>query len=154
MACGWGRIGLSAVMMAVKNKMETSLGIAIGSSLQIAMFVAPVLVLASYVMRPRPIDIVFTPAEVAYCEPRGARFVHYAGRFAAKEAAMKALGTGWGKGVAWREVEIVPSADAGPHLELHGVASARFEALGATRAHLSISHTADLAVAQVIFEAV
>ena len=95
---------------------------------------------------------IYTPAEVAYCDGRGARFVHLAGRFAAKEAAMKALGTGWAEGVAWREVEILPSAGGPPQLSLHGVARARFEALGASRAHLSISHTGALAVAQVIFE--
>lgn len=100
----------------------------------------------------RFVDRIFTPAEAAYCEPRGARFVHFAGRFAAKEAAMKALGTGWGEGVAWREVEILPSAAGAPQLILHGVARERFDALGATRAHVSISHTATHAVAHVIFE--
>jgi holo-[acyl-carrier protein] synthase len=100
----------------------------------------------------RFLERVFTPAEIAYCEPRGARFVHYAGRFAAKEAAMKALGTGWAEGVAWREVEILPSAAGPPQLSLSGVALERFAALGASRAHLSISHTRTLAIAQVVFE--
>lgn len=100
----------------------------------------------------RFLDRIFTPAERSYCDSRGARFVHYAGRFAAKEAAMKALGTGWGEGVAWREVEILPSVAGPPQLTLHGVARERFEAIGATRAHVSISHTRGLAVAQAIFE--
>jgi holo-[acyl-carrier protein] synthase len=98
------------------------------------------------------LDRVFTPAEIAYCDGRAARFVHYAGRFAAKEAAMKALGTGWGEGVAWREVEILPSESGAPQLALHGAALARFTALGATRALVSISHTDRNAVAQVLFE--
>lgn len=101
----------------------------------------------------RFLDRIFTPAEAGYCDPRGARFVHYAGRFAAKEAAMKALGTGWGEGVSWREVEILPSTDGRPQLHLHGVALERFRSLGASRAHLTISHTERYAVAQVIFEA-
>ena len=100
----------------------------------------------------RFLDRVFTPAEIAYCGPRGARFVHYAGRFAAKEAAMKALGTGWGEGVSWREVEILASRPGPPQLVLHGVALERFTALGATRALVSISHTHTHAIAQVLFE--
>ena len=100
----------------------------------------------------RFLDRVFTPDEVAYCDARGARFVHYAGRFAAKEAAMKALGTGWGEGVAWREVEILPSPGGAPQRSLQGTARERFEALGATRALVSISHTRSLAMAEVIFE--
>ena len=100
----------------------------------------------------RFLDRVFTPAEREYCDSRGARFVHYAGRFAAKEAAMKALGTGWAEGVAWREVEILPSAGGPPQLSLAGVARERFDALGATRAMLSISHTHTIAIAQVLFE--
>ena len=98
------------------------------------------------------LDRVFTPAEIGYCDGRAARFVHYAGRFAAKEAAMKALGTGWGEGVAWREVEILPSSTGAPQLVLHGVALERFKLLGASRSLVSISHTEVHAVAQVVFE--
>jgi holo-[acyl-carrier protein] synthase len=100
----------------------------------------------------RFLEKIFTRAEIAYCDGKAARFVHYAGRFAAKEAAMKALGTGWGQGVSWREVEILPSPSGPPQLVIHGVARARFESLGASAAHLSISHTQQHAVAQVIFE--
>ena len=100
----------------------------------------------------RFLDRVFTPAEREYCGSRGARFVHYAGRFAAKEAAMKALGTGWAGGVAWHEVEILPSAGGPPQLALHGVARRRFDELGATRALVTISHTHAVAIAQVLFE--
>lgn len=98
------------------------------------------------------IDRVFTPAEIEYCDGRASRFVHYAGRFAAKEAAMKALGTGWGEGVAWREVEILPSESGAPQLVLHGAALERFAKLGAQRSLVSISHTDVHAVAQVVLE--
>jgi len=100
----------------------------------------------------RFLDRIFTAAERRYCDGRGTRFVHYAGRFAAKEAAMKALGTGWAEGVAWHEVEILPSALGAPQLTLSGEAKARFDALGATRALVTISHTHAVAVAQVLFE--
>ncbi len=100
----------------------------------------------------RFLDRVFTPAEREYCDARGARFVHYAGRFAAKEAAMKALGTGWSEGVAWREVEILSSAVGPPQLRLTGVAKERFDAMGATRGLVSISHTGAIAVAQAVLE--
>jgi holo-[acyl-carrier protein] synthase len=100
----------------------------------------------------RFLEKIFTQPEIAYCDSKAARFVHFAGRFAAKESAMKALGTGWGQGVSWREVEILPSAAGPPQLVLHGVARAHFESLGATMAHLSISHTHVHAVAQVVFE--
>jgi holo-[acyl-carrier protein] synthase len=100
----------------------------------------------------RFLERVFTPAEIAYCGQRASRFAHYAGRFAAKEAAMKALGTGWGEGVSWREVEILALESGAPQLVLHGQALERFKYLGATRAHVSISHTKAHAVAQVLFE--
>ncbi len=100
----------------------------------------------------RFLDRIFTPAEREYCDARGARFVHYAGRFAAKEAAMKALGTGWAEGVAWREIEILPSVGGPPQLSITGTARERYDALGATRALLTISHTHAVAIAQVLFE--
>ena len=65
---------------------------------------------------------------------------------------MKALGTGWSEGVAWRDVEIVSSASGAPQLLLHGVALERFEGMGGKRALVSISHTRTLAIAQALFE--
>jgi holo-[acyl-carrier protein] synthase len=100
----------------------------------------------------RFLERIFTPAEIAYCGPRGARFVHYAGRFAAKEAALKALGTGWAQGISWREVEILTSESGAPQLILHGAALDRSTRLGAARVLVSISHTRGLAIAQVVFE--
>jgi holo-[acyl-carrier protein] synthase len=97
-------------------------------------------------------DRVFTPAEIAYCESRASRFSSYAARFAAKEAAMKALGTGWGEGVSWQEIEVVNTEAGAPTLRLSGRALERFNELGASRAHVSLSHSRDTAIAQVIFE--
>ncbi len=95
---------------------------------------------------------VFTPAEIEYCESRASRFASYAARFAAKEAAMKALGTGWAEGIAWQEIEIVNNQAGAPLLKLSGHALARFTQLNATRAHVTLSHSRDTAIAQVIFE--
>jgi holo-[acyl-carrier protein] synthase len=103
---------------------------------------------------PRFRERVFTERERAYCDSRGeaAAAQHYAARFAAKEAAFKALGTGWRGGLSWHQVEVAPTEDGAPLLILSGRALELFDALGATRAHLSLSHTTEHAVAQVIFE--
>ena len=103
---------------------------------------------------PRFRERVFTEAERAYCDSRGdtAAAQHYAARFAAKEAAFKALGTGWRGGLSWHHVEVTSTQDGAPLLNLSGQARELFDALGATRAHLSLSHTSEHAVAQVIFE--
>ncbi|HJQ24370.1 MAG TPA: holo-ACP synthase [Blastocatellia bacterium] len=97
-------------------------------------------------------DRVFTTAEIAYCESRAARMESYAARFAAKEAAMKALGTGWGDGVGWHDIEVRRSPAGVPSLEFYGRARERLNELGARRAHLSLTHSRDLALAQVILE--
>jgi holo-[acyl-carrier protein] synthase len=98
-------------------------------------------------------DRVFTASEIAYCESRAAKMESYAARFAAKEAAMKALGTGWGDGVGWRDIEVRRSPAGVPSLAFHGRARERLNELGAERAHLSLTHSGDLALAQVILEA-
>jgi holo-[acyl-carrier protein] synthase len=103
---------------------------------------------------PRFRERVFTVEERAYCEARGtgAAPQHYAARFAAKEAAFKALQTGWRDGLSWHHVEVASTAAGAPLLLLSGHARELFDALGATHAHLSLSHTAEHAIAQVIFE--
>jgi holo-[acyl-carrier protein] synthase len=93
---------------------------------------------------------VFTPGEIAYCERRKRYTESFAARFAAKEAVMKALGTGF-RGVAWREVEVVREKGP-PTVRLHGRAVARAALLGITRWHLSLSHTHEQAMAFVIAE--
>jgi holo-[acyl-carrier protein] synthase len=96
---------------------------------------------------------VYTPEEIAYCEQFKNKFERYAGRFAAKEAAMKALGTGWSRGVRWVDVEVVRKRGGRPTISLKGEAKKIADALGVKNIALSITHTAEQAIAQVIFEA-
>jgi holo-[acyl-carrier protein] synthase len=98
------------------------------------------------------IERLFTPAEVAYCEKHKNRFERYAARFAAKEAAMKALGTGWRHGVRWRDIEVTREASGKPTLRLEGVAREFADRLGVRNIALTITHSGNLALAQVIFE--
>jgi holo-[acyl-carrier protein] synthase len=102
---------------------------------------------------PRFAERVFTAAERAYCDSRGTVAAqHYAARFAAKEAALKALQTGWRGGIGWQDVEVA-SRDAGaPFLIFSGLVKELFEKSGATAAHLSLSHTSEHAIAEVILE--
>ncbi len=95
---------------------------------------------------------VFTAAEVEYCESLAAKFESYAARFAAKEAVMKALGTGWADGVAWRDIEVAREQNGRPIVTLSGRALERMKELGATRIHLSLSHSQTTAIAQVVLE--
>ena len=95
---------------------------------------------------------LFTPAEIAYCERFKSRGERYAARFAAKEAAFKALGTGWGAGVRWLDVEVTHQPSGKPELVLTGRAQEVARGLGVTRMAVSISHSDRYVVAQVIFE--
>jgi len=95
---------------------------------------------------------LFTPQEVAYCEKFKNKAERYAARFAAKEAAFKALGTGWGNGVRWLDVEVTHQPSGKPELVLRGRAEELARQLGVTRRSVSISHADHYVVAQVIFE--
>lgn len=95
---------------------------------------------------------VFTPAEIAYCEKHRNKYERYAGRFAAKEAAMKALGTGWRRGVRWQDIEVVREASGKPSLALRGIAGQIAKRLGVKHISMTITHTTKEALAQVIFE--
>ena len=95
---------------------------------------------------------VFTPQEIAYCDRFKNKYERYAGRFAAKEAAMKALGTGWRRGVRWVDVEVVRESSGRPAMQLAGEAGKIAKSLGVKRIALSITHTETQALAQVIFE--
>src|SRR6267143_4039268 len=95
---------------------------------------------------------VFTEGERRYCDSKANRVERYAARFAAKEAAMKALGTGWNHGVRWRDCEVVRLPGGRPTLTFHGKAGEFAARLGVKNAALSISHTAEQAIAQVILE--
>jgi len=95
---------------------------------------------------------VFTPAEIAYCRRRKNSSERFAARFAAKEAAMKAIGTGWNLGVRWRDVEVCRMPGGRPTIQFHGKAAEFAAKLGAKHVALSISHTEQFAIAQVILE--
>src|SRR5262249_20348981 len=95
---------------------------------------------------------LLTAAERSYCEQFKNKYERYAGRFAAKEAAMKALGTGWRRGVRWVDFEVVRETGGRPTIALHGEAAKIASQMGVQRVSLSITHTEAQALAQVIFE--
>jgi holo-[acyl-carrier protein] synthase len=95
---------------------------------------------------------VFTGAEIQYCESKVNRTERYAARFAAKEAGLKAIGTGWKRGVGWHEVEVRREPGGRPTVVFSGKAGEFAARLGVRRALLSLSHTAQYAIAQVILE--
>jgi holo-[acyl-carrier protein] synthase len=95
---------------------------------------------------------IFTERERQYCESKANRVERYAARFAAKEAAMKALGTGWSGGIRWQDIEICREPGGRPTIKFHGKAAEIAANLGAKRVALSISHTLAQAIAQVILE--
>ena len=94
----------------------------------------------------------FTPAEVRYCEERAHQYQHYAARFAAKEAVFKAIGSGWRNGVGWHDVEVLNELSGKPILRLNGKTLELANALGARNYWLSLTHTDNYAVAQVVLE--
>jgi holo-[acyl-carrier protein] synthase len=95
---------------------------------------------------------VFTEGEIRYCDSKANRIERYAARFAAKEAGMKALGTGWSHGVRWRDIEVLRQPGGRPTLAFHGRAGEFASRLGVVNVALSLTHTADEAMAQVILE--
>jgi holo-[acyl-carrier protein] synthase len=95
---------------------------------------------------------IFTDGEIRYCEQRAHRFESYAARFAAKEAGMKALGTGWSRGVRWRDIEVVRPKGQRPTIQFHGEAAAIASKLGTKNVALSLTHTAEQALAHIILE--
>lgn len=100
----------------------------------------------------RFVERVFTADEIRYCESKANKSERYAARFAAKEAAMKAIGTGWKLGVTWQDIEVRRAPGGRPTIEFGGKAAEFFQRLGAVRAHLSLTHTPQFAIAQVILE--
>ncbi len=96
---------------------------------------------------------VFTPREIAYAERKANPFERYAARFAAKEAGMKALGTGWRGGIAWRDFEVTNLPSGRPTLAFHGKAAEIATKLAVRNIALSLTHTKDQALAMVVLEA-
>lgn len=101
---------------------------------------------------PRFLERIYTPAERAYCDRKANRFERYAARFAAKEAGMKAIGTGWRHGVRWQDFEVANLPSGKPTLRFHGKAAEFAARLGVKNVSLSITHTAATAMAVVILE--
>jgi len=98
-------------------------------------------------------DRIYTPGEIAYCRRKRDAASSFAARFAAKEAGMKALGTGRSRGVLWRDVEVVRTVGA-PQLRFHGGAARRFAEMRGESAFLTLTHAGHLAIAQVILTGV
>jgi holo-[acyl-carrier protein] synthase len=95
---------------------------------------------------------VYTDAEIEYCTARKAATQHYSGRWAAKEAVLKALGTGWRRGISWRDIEIRNDRKGAPTINLRAGARDVMEKAGIRRLHVSISHCRSFAVAHVVAE--
>jgi len=95
---------------------------------------------------------IYTPLEIAYVQRKANKYERFAARFAAKEAGMKALGTGWRMGVRWQDFEVANLPSGRPTLRLHGIAREYSERLGVKAVSLSLTHTAEYGLAYVIFE--
>ena len=95
---------------------------------------------------------IYTSGEIAYVSRKANKYERFAARFAAKEAGMKALGTGWRRGVRWQDFEVANEPGGRPVLHLHGVARAYADRLGVKQISLSLTHTAEYGLAYVIFE--
>jgi holo-[acyl-carrier protein] synthase len=97
-------------------------------------------------------DRIYTPGEITYVESKANRYERYAARFAAKEAGMKAIGTGWRRGVTWHDFEVANLPSGKPTLRFHGVAREFAAKLGVRNVSLSITHTSELGMAHLILE--
>jgi len=95
---------------------------------------------------------VFTEEEIRYCESKANRIERFSARFAAKEAAMKALGTGWSRGIRWRDIEVFRQQGARPTIRFHGKAADHAARMNIKTVSLSLSHTSEQAIASVILE--
>jgi holo-[acyl-carrier protein] synthase len=100
----------------------------------------------------RFINRIYTETEIAYCSNCADPGIHYAARFAAKEAGFKALGTGWAAGVKWKDIEVQRLPSGKPELHLHGEALERATSMGATRFHVSLTHDQLVSCAVVMFD--
>lgn len=95
---------------------------------------------------------IFTPREIEYCESRGKSAQHFAARFAAKEAFLKAMGTGWQGGHRFDEIEVINNEQGKPEAAVHGKVKAFCEENGIIRFQVSLSHIKELALAVVVLE--
>jgi holo-[acyl-carrier protein] synthase len=97
-------------------------------------------------------DLVFSKDEIMYCESKAFPFQHYAARFAAKEAFLKAIGRGWDTGLSFHEIEVVNQANGKPGLRISGQTEKELKSLGIRSMHVSLSHLKTMATAVVILE--
>jgi holo-[acyl-carrier protein] synthase len=97
-------------------------------------------------------ELVFTPGEISYCETKPNKFQHYAARFAAKEAFLKAIGTGWISGIAFNEIEISNDENGKPSLGLIGATAEFLKSRRIGKAWVSLSHLSNISSAVVIIE--
>lgn len=95
---------------------------------------------------------IYTEGEMRYCDSKANRVERYAARFAAKEASMKALGTGWSRGIRWRDIEVYREPGRRPTIRFHGKAAEFAARMGVKNIALSLSHTSEQAIASVILE--
>src|SRR5580765_2073030 len=100
----------------------------------------------------RFINRIYTQTEIDYCSKCADPTIHYAARFAAKEAGFKALGTGWAAGVKWKDIEVQRLPSGKPELHLYGEALERATSMGATRFHVSLTHDQLVSCAVVMFD--
>jgi holo-[acyl-carrier protein] synthase len=100
----------------------------------------------------RFLNRIYTETEIAYCANCADPGIHYAARFAAKEAGFKALGTGWAAGVKWKDIEVQKLPSGKPELHLYGEALDRARSMGATRFHVSLTHDQLVSCAVVMFD--
>lgn len=100
--------------------------------------------------RERFLERLYTEAERRYCFERASPYASLAGRFAAKEAVLKAIGTGWSAGVSWQDIQVVNDGSGKPVAQVQGRAGALLQEAGVTDIHISLSHDADYAIAQVV----
>ncbi len=103
-------------------------------------------------LSPEALRRILTDREAEYCNRFQPPHDRIAGRFAAKEAILKALGTGWSQGIGWQQIEILPDPAGAPQATLRGPALARMTSVGATHCRVSISHQGDYAVAFATLE--
>ena len=97
-------------------------------------------------------ELVFSADEIIYCEARTFKYEHYAARFAAKEAFLKALGTGWRSGTAFNEIEIYNDEEGKPELRFHGITATTVSELKLGKVLVSLSHLKTMACAMVVIE--
>jgi holo-[acyl-carrier protein] synthase len=97
-------------------------------------------------------DKIFTPGEIAYCETKRYKFENYSARFSAKEAFLKAIGTGWRFGIRFADIEIFHDELGKPHIKAHGKAEELLNEYQITHMHVSLSHLKEMATAVVILE--